>query len=48
MVLNKDNQNEWVTLEHGEEKRYYKEPDTSFWQRFSAGFTKLFVPESQL
>jgi len=39
---------EWVTEENGSEVRYHKEPETSFFQRFSAGFLSIFVPESML
>ncbi len=48
VVLNEKNNVEWITLEHGKEVRYSKEPETSFWKRFSAGFMNIFVPESQL
>jgi len=39
---------EWVTEEDGSEIHYYKEPETSFLQRLSAGFLSIFVPESML
>ena len=39
---------EWVTEENGSEVRYHKEPETSFFQRFSAGFLSIFVIESML
>jgi putative cardiolipin synthase len=39
---------DWVTEENGSEVRYHKEPETSFFQRFSAGFLSIFVIESML
>ena len=39
---------EWVTEEDGARIAYDKEPETSWWQRFSAGFLSIFVPESML
>jgi len=38
----------WISNENGKEVRYYAEPDTSWWQRFSAGFLSIFVIESFL
>jgi cardiolipin synthase C len=38
----------WLTLENGKEIRYDKEPDTTWWQRFSTGFLSIFVIESFL
>lgn len=39
---------EWITVENGKEVRYTKEPDTSWWQRFSARVLSIFVIESFL
>ena len=39
---------DWVTEENGCEVRYHKEPETSFFQRFSARFLSIFVLESML
>jgi len=38
----------WTTLENGTTIRFNKEPDTSWWKRFSTGFMSIFVPESML
>lgn len=48
VLLNDNNELEWVTLENGEEVTYNDEPETSFLKRLNAGFMSLFVPESQL
>lgn len=48
VLLNDDGELEWVTLEDGKEVRFYEEPETSFWKRFSTDFLSIFVPESQL
>jgi putative cardiolipin synthase len=48
VLLNDDNELEWVTLEAGKEVRFDVEPETSFWKRFSTDFLSIFVPESQL
>ena len=48
VILNEDGDMEWLTLKDGEEVRLDKEPDTTFWQRFSTGFISIVVPESQL
>jgi putative cardiolipin synthase len=39
---------QWVTEENGEQVRYGKEPETSFFQRFGTGFLSIFVIESLL
>jgi putative cardiolipin synthase len=39
---------QWVTLHEGEELRLDKEPDTTWWKRFSTGVLSPIVPESQL
>jgi cardiolipin synthase C len=46
--LTDDSRLVWTTVENGKEVKYYHEPMTSFWRRFSAGFISIFVPESQL
>lgn len=46
--LDKDGNIVWVTLEDGEEVRFDREPETSFWKRFSTDFLSIIVPESQL
>lgn len=38
----------WFSIEDGKQIIYTKEPKTSFWKRFMAGFLSIFVPESQL
>ena len=38
----------WITETDGEEMRYSKDPESSFWQRFKAGFIKLLPVEGQL
>jgi len=38
----------WYSKENGEQIVYTEEPETSWWNRFVAGFMSLFVPESQL
>jgi putative cardiolipin synthase len=48
VLLNDDNELEWVTLENGKEVRFDVEPETNFWKRFSTDFLSIFVPESQL
>ena len=44
----KDGDLVWVTEENGGEARFDKEPNTSWWTRFSTGFLSIFVIESQL
>jgi cardiolipin synthase C len=39
---------EWVTEENGKEVRYFHEPETSLWRRFSVKFLSLFAPEKML
>jgi len=38
----------WIKHGEGEEIRYTKEPETTFWQRFSVAFISLFPVDSQL
>ncbi|KPJ91617.1 MAG: hypothetical protein AMJ53_11255, partial [Gammaproteobacteria bacterium SG8_11] len=46
--LDEDNDLVWVTQENGSESRFNKEPNTSWWTRFTTGFLSIFVIESQL
>jgi len=48
VILDEEGELEWVTLQDGKEVRFYQEPDTGFWKRFSTDFLSIFVPESQL
>lgn len=48
VILDEEGELEWVTMEDGKEVRFYQEPDTGFWKRFSTDFLSMFVPESQL
>ena len=48
VLLNDDGDMEWLTQRDAEQVRLDKEPDTTFWQRFSTGFLSIVVPESQL
>jgi putative cardiolipin synthase len=38
----------WITAENGRETRYYLDPMTGFWQRFSVRILSWFAPESML
>jgi len=38
----------WIEYRDGDEIRYTRDPETSFWQRFKAGFIGLLPVESQL
>ncbi|MEP5321610.1 phospholipase D-like domain-containing protein, partial [Marinobacter alexandrii] len=46
--LDNDGNLKWTTDKNGEELTVFKEPDTTWWKRFSTGFLSLVVPESQL
>ena len=47
--LSEDGDLQWVTQQDdGTELRFDKEPDTTWWKRFSTGFLRYIVPESQL
>jgi putative cardiolipin synthase len=46
--LDEDNDLLWTTREAGKSITLDKEPDTSWWQRFSTGFLRYLVPEKQL
>lgn len=43
-----DNKLRWTTVQDGKTLHFDKEPDTSWWKRFSTGFLSLVVPESML
>lgn len=38
----------WLTEKDGQEVRYSNEPESTFWQRFVAGFVKMLGIEDQL
>ena len=46
--LGEDGQLYWVTMVNGQELRYNKDPESSFWQRFIAGFIRILPVEDQL
>ena len=46
--LDHDGDLKWTTEKNGEELTVFKDPDTTWWKRFSTGFLSLIVPESQL
>jgi putative cardiolipin synthase len=46
--LDDDGDLQWVTVRDGARLVLDREPDTSWWERFIAGFMSLIVPESQL
>lgn len=48
VYLNEDKRLRWITNEDGEEKMFSKEPNTSWWQRFSVGAMRIIPAESQL
>lgn len=48
IVLDEDGDLEWVGEDDGKEVRYNREPDTTWWKRFSTRVLSVFVPESQL
>ncbi|WP_165954182.1 phospholipase D family protein [Seongchinamella unica] len=48
VLLNGDGKLEWVTVREGTELRLNREPDTTWWKRFSTGILRFIVPESQL
>ena len=39
---------QWISNENGQSVHYVVEPDTSWWQRFVAGFWSIIVIESFL
>jgi len=48
VFLNEKGQLRWRSLEDGEEVIYKKEPQTSWWQRFKAGFMRMLPIRGQL
>ena len=46
--LDEDEDLVWITKKDGEEVRYIKEPESTFWQRFMSGFIKMLPIEEQL
>ncbi|MEH6587465.1 MAG: phospholipase D family protein [Halioglobus sp.] len=48
LSLDEDGDLQWLTRKDGEEIVFFKEPDTTWWKRFSTGFLSIIVPESQL
>ncbi|QFU77240.1 phospholipase D family protein [Halioglobus maricola] len=45
--LDDDGDLAWVTQRDGELERFDKEPDTSWWERFTTGTLRMIVPEEQ-
>ena len=48
VVLNDNNQLRWLGQENGQPVRLKKEPQTSFWKRFAAGFMRILPIRGQL
>jgi putative cardiolipin synthase len=48
VFLNEQDQLRWRSLENGEEVIYKKEPHTTWWQRFVAGFMRILPIRGQL
>ena len=48
VVLNEKDKLRWKGVEQGQEIILTKEPQTSWWQRFSAGFLSILPIKSQL
>lgn len=48
VTLDEDGDLVWTTAKDGVEVTVTREPDTTWWKRFSTGFLSLIVPESQL
>ena len=48
VMLDDDGGLAWVTEADGQEVSYSKDPGSSFWQRFKAGFIRLLPVEGQL
>ena len=48
VFLNKDGKLRWRGLEDGQEKIFKKEPQTSAWERFVAGFFRILPIRGQL
>lgn len=48
IFLNTDDRLRWRTTEDGQEVVYDKEPETTWWQRFTAGFVRILPIRGQL
>jgi cardiolipin synthase C len=48
LQLDEDGDLQWVGYRGDEQVTFFKEPDTTWWKRFSTGFLSIIVPESQL
>ena len=48
VLLDEDDGLQWVTEYEGKEVRYDKDPESTFWQRFVAGFIRILPVEDQL
>ena len=48
LKLDEDGDLQWVGYRDDEQVTFFKEPDTTWWKRFSTGFLSIIVPESQL
>jgi putative cardiolipin synthase len=48
LSLNEDGKIRWTATDAGKSVELTKEPDTSWWKRFKAGFMSIFVPTSEL
>ena len=48
LQLGKKGHIEWITIDDGEKITFYKEPKTTFLQRFTTKLLSIVVPESQL
>jgi putative cardiolipin synthase len=48
LVLDDDGDLQWVTYDDGKRVVYTKEPETSWWRRFVAGFIGIFPIDAQL
>jgi putative cardiolipin synthase len=48
VILDENGDLVWDTEADGQEVRYLKDPGSSFWQRFKAGFIRLLPVEGQL
>ena len=48
LSLTEDGKLNWTTNDDGKLIQFKKEPDTSWWKRFKAGFMSIFVPTGEL
>ena len=48
VFLNADDRLRWRATEDGQEVLYDKEPETTWWQRFTAGFVRILPIRGQL